>query len=201
MCLILVFFFCDLVALVFLLWKQTPFSIKSVTSFFDTRVYYTCLMYGSLVVVLMKCLSNLFKSAHQLGIRKFHTQLKSNLSLLNSNLSLLNSNLSQLNPDLTIVHYDTTASIPVGDVVVESKDRLPQVLVYSEVTLVLLCMIIIPLLPACGIVRIGTLLAERLLYMPSAGYCNCFLLIYICIYLFLTICFLFIYEICVLHHR
>ena len=34
-----------------------------------------------------------------------------------------------------------------------------------------LCLLLIPFLPVSGIVVVGTLLAERLLYLPSVGYC------------------------------
>lgn len=41
----------------------------------------------------------------------------------------------------------------------------------SRNVLVAVAMVLIPFLPATGIVRVGFVIAERILYIPSIGYC------------------------------
>ena len=62
-------------------------------------------------------------------------------------------------------------SNPENDLIEEDFDSQTSQ-IYPEAYLISLAFLLVPFLPASGIFRLGTLLAERLLYLPSIGYCS-----------------------------
>lgn len=115
--------------------------IPSVSTLDDPRMPAVLLLYCALLVVVLIGLYALIQAVYKYQTGSVTSKYKG---------STRNSSVANNNLRLLFRRYD----------------------VKPEAVLVGMCWLIVPFLPAAGVfLRLGTLLAERLLYMPSIGYC------------------------------